>query len=513
MTASLLQTLATSSIKPNTAHVTLLSLAATAVTIYTVSSVLAFQKRRKLPDGVRLPPHLTSYVPYIGVGLQFVSRLIVDFIYDTAKKLDAPVFTATVNGTTCVFIEDPDLVFTPFKDSIQEIDSSSLRRQALVTLCGIDPVTAEEITNDEEVQKVVFADFHKLKADQLYKNMEAVQRVIGGRLEAMGLSETDGEWKSVRMFEFVREFIFFASVGPVISNGLMTQDQIIETYAKFEEGVPSLYAEAPSFITKENTDARERLVQMLMTPKVDEGLSEFMKARKPIYGHIPEVLARMNVGLIVATVSNSVPAVFWVLCQLLKTPKAFEACAKEVKHVADKKANKEDPFTLEELDKMPLLESCFKECLRMYQSAFIVRSVTGDFVLNPKESSGPKYLIEKGTRIMAYSATAHMHPSIFENPETFQYDRFLDPTKKALNGKRLLSYFRPFGGGMHLCPGRKFISYESRVFLAMLLLKLDMKLEDPSEPIPTIALHHQGFSVAHPNQDPKLLVKVKESKA
>ncbi|CAJ1931145.1 unnamed protein product [Cylindrotheca closterium] len=508
-------TLATSSTKPDSVHVTLLSIAATAATVYTVSSVLAFQKRRKLPDGVRLPPHLTSYIPYIGVGLQFANGLILDFVSDTAKKLNASVFTATVNGTKCVFIADPDLVFTVYKDSIKEVDSISLQKQAMTTLSGINRSAVDEfMDNNKEVQKAAWGQFHKyfFQSDQVSKNIEAVQRVIGGRLETMGLSKADGEWKSFHMFEFVREFSFFASVGPLLSNGLLTQDQIIETYAKFEEGVPLLFAEAPSLLTRNTAAARERVVQMLMTSEVDEGLSEFMKARKVTLGHLPkEVLARMNLGLIVATVSNSVPAVFWVLCELMHNPKAFEACAKEVKHVSDKKANKEDPFTMEELDEMPLLESCFKECLRMYQASFSVRNVTGDFILNPKEKNGPKYLIEKGTCIMAYTATAHMHPSIFENPETFQYDRFLDPTKTALNGKRLLNYWRPFGGGAHLCSGRKFISYEVRVFLAILLLKVDMKLEDPSELKPAIALDRQGFSIAHPNKDPTLLAKMRES--
>ncbi|KAL3940513.1 MAG: hypothetical protein SGBAC_004964 [Bacillariaceae sp.] len=499
--------------KLNPSRATLFSIAATVAAVYTVSAVVyGAKKKKQLPDGARLPPHWKSYVPYIGSGLQLVSGLARDFITETAKKLNAPVFTATINGAKCLFIADSDLAFVVFKQ-IPEIDSMSLQRQALLTLSGIDPATAEEIVSDKEVQKRLYGQLHKyfLQTDELSKTTEAAQRVIWKILEATNLSTAGGEWKSFNLFEFSRDFVFFASAGPVISNGLETQEQLLEIYSKFEEGIPLLFADAPSFLTKESAAAREQLVQILMTPEVDKGLSEYFKERKDLYGHSPEVLARMNVGMFIATVSNSIPAVFWVLCHLLHTPNALEACIEEVKQVANTKANQEDLFSLEELDKMPLLHSCFKESLRMYQCTFNVRSVAGDFILNPKEKDGPKYLIEKGTRMMGYTATAHMDPSIFENPETFQYDRFLDPTKKALNGKRLSSYWRPFGGGAHLCPGRKYISYEARAFLATLLLKVDIKLDDPREPIPTIALHRQGFSVAHPNKDPKFLVKVKDS--
>ena len=90
----------------------------------------------------------------------------------------------------------------------------------------------------------------------------------------------------------------------------------------------------------------------------------------------------------------------------------------------------------------------------MYACNFVTRTVTADFIINPKEKNGPKYLVEGGTRIMTYPQTVHMDPSIFEDPDTFQYDRFLDPTKKGLNGKPISTYFRPFGGGSHLCPGK-----------------------------------------------------------
>ena len=150
MISTLIQSLSMDNTEPISIHVTLLSIATTAVAIYTVSSVLD-KKNRKLPQGVRLPPHWSSYIPYIGSGLELVNGYTRDFIVNTAKKLKAPVFTANITGTKCVFIADPDLVFTVFKDSIKEIDSLSLQKKAMSSVSGLDPKVSESLLENKEI--------------------------------------------------------------------------------------------------------------------------------------------------------------------------------------------------------------------------------------------------------------------------------------------------------------------------------------------------------------------------
>ncbi len=117
-------------------------------------------------------------------------------------------------------------------------------------------------------------------------------------------------------------------------------------------------------------------------------------------------------------------------------------------------------------------------------------------------------MIEKGTMIMAFPNSMHMDEEIFENPETFQYDRFLDPDALTKHGTKLSSHLRPFGGGVHMCPGRKFIGYEARAFLAMLLLKYEMRVR-PGETKPGIDFSRQGLSVSVPERDVEIEVKLR----
>ena len=67
----------------------------------------------------------------------------------------------------------------------------------------------------------------------------------------------------------------------------------------------------------------------------------------------------------------------------------------------------EEPLEYTELDHMVLVKSCFQEALRLYHGAFTTREAREDFVFDPKKPRQPKYLIEKGTRVMAFAAVIH----------------------------------------------------------------------------------------------------------
>jgi cytochrome P450 len=52
---------------------------------------------------------------------------------------------------------------------------------------------------------------------------------------------------------------------------------------------------------------------------------------------------------------------------------------------------------------------------------------------------------------MAFSNSMLMDPDNFNNLETFQYDRFVDPSKKSAKETLLTSQLRPFDGGIRVC--------------------------------------------------------------
>jgi cytochrome P450 len=104
-----------------------------------------------------------------------------------------------------------------------------------------------------------------------------------------------------------------------------------------------------------------------------------------------------------------------------------------------------------------------------------------------------------------------MDPDIFDNPKGFRYDRFLDPDATGKKGTKLSTHLRPFGGGVHMCPGRKFIGYEARAVLATILLNYDVRLKD-GETRPEIDFTRQGMSVSVPERDVDIEARIRSSR-
>ena len=97
-------------------------------------------------------------------------------------------------------------------------------------------------------------------------------------------------------------------------------------------------------------------------------------------------------------------------------------------------------------------------------------------------------VLPKGSRIMVL--TNYMDPSVYEEPEKFNHNRFLHMRSQpgqenawqfvTTNSEHML-----FGHGQHACPGRFFASNEIKIALCHLLLKYDWQFV-PSEGRPPV---------------------------
>jgi cytochrome P450 len=232
-----------------------------------------------------------------------------------------------------------------------------------------------------------------------------------------------------------------------------------------------------------------------------------MKKRHEELPVSPSALDKANLGLLFASVGNSAPAVFWTLCRLLDDAESWNACRAQVEQVVARRNDEmRTRFSLDDLDQMTLLQSAFWETLRLHSGNFTARRVVEGFELDTREG---KYWIEKGSKLMSFWDVLHSDPDIFDNPDQFQYNRFVNPEQVFTykSGKKLThAPVMSFGGGSHLCPGRKFIGYEVRLFLAMLMLNFDMRLAE-GETRPGIDLVMQGVGISHPDRDPKVEIR------
>jgi len=117
-----------------------------------------------------------------------------------------------------------------------------------------------------------------------------------------------------------------------------------------------------------------------------------------------------------------------------------------------------DVPTVDELKQMPYTLRTLKETLRLYPSAaFYPRDVIDDDTL-----SG--YAVGAGTALMLFPYGTHRHPDYWQDPLTFDPDRF-SPEREAT---RHPFAYAPFSGGKRICIGNNFSLLEGQIILATL---------------------------------------------
>ena len=483
------------------------------------------------------PPHARFWIPYVGAGLAMGQKGLLGFVRSTARDLARKdgtmrvdgkgdravvatypsVFTATVLGDACLFFADPADLMIVFGARYQKyLDVLSLQKQFVKNALGATPQDVTE-TFQHEMTRLGTSQYHHylFKGQELERSMQHVQKFF---LDWIPKVAHHGTWKEQKLYEFVGTAIFHASTGPLMSQAVPQSDDAYTNFIDFDKGVIALFNNVPSFFLSSAVKARDKLLQMVRSKEYWNLASPLMKERKNVllHKHLSESsMARANLGLLWASSGNSIPAVFWLVVRLLEDPVAWQACLTQVKGIMAKRKtnsiNKDEVhagFTLEELDEMTLLESAFYESLRMYQANVTARKVVQGFAL--ETSNGGTYWIPEGTKLMAVWSVLHMDPHVHERPEEFRYDRFVDKGKRyAFANGEILKHDSviPFGGGSHLCPGRKFISYEARLFCAMLMTNLEFRLPDNFQR-PNIDLTLQGIGVSQPTHDPIVEIRL-----
>ena len=507
------------------------------------------QRWQRLSGGevVAPPPHIQSWIPFVGSAITMGQEGIANFIRNKSLATQSPVFTATIMGDKCVFLNDPELLYLVFKPKYQKyLDGLQLQKMFVHRVLNVTPSEMERVfgprINKLGKQQYHHYLFHK---DELTRSMTQVQDFFHRNLLL------NCETTTQPLYSMVYSTVFKATMGPFVSQALVN-DHAYTQFQTFDKGVAMLFNQAPSFVTAQARTARTYLNQFLQTAEFWRDASPLMKNRKETMvsgkedtnndseesgGLLSfEALTKVNLGVMFAAIANSAPAIYWTLLQLMQNQEAWNVCRDQVDAIMEKKKKKtkkndddntagddnnekqqqEQPvvhlLSLEDLDELTYIDSSFWETLRLYQANFTARRVTQDFVLETTGSE-QKFLIEKGSQLMPFWEILHTDPYVFSNPNQFQYDRFVaEDAKKRRdfyfqNGTKI-NYFPvvAFGGGEHLCPGRKFINYEAKLYLALLMYNYDMSLAK-GESIPDVDRTTQGIGVSHPEREVQVVIR------
>ncbi|GIY59763.1 probable cytochrome P450 6a17 [Caerostris extrusa] len=127
----------------------------------------------------------------------------------------------------------------------------------------------------------------------------------------------------------------------------------------------------------------------------------------------------------------------------------------------DKAFEKHAEMSHDTVREMKVLDAVVSETLRMYPIAVaLVRTANEDY-----ELGNTGIVIEKGTAVTIPVYGMHYDPEFFEDPETFNPNRFMDPSEM----KHPQYAYMPFGAGPRNCLGMRFALLEIKVCMANIL--------------------------------------------
>ncbi|XP_068090895.1 cytochrome P450 7B1 isoform X1 [Hyperolius riggenbachi] len=454
------------------------------VVLLLVSSVLATRRRRR--DGE--PPLDIGWIPFIGLAIEF-RKDPLKFL-KSRKERYGDVFTVCIAGRYITFIMDP----TQYQYVIRHGKKLDFH----------------EFSNEMASRTFHYPRLSEAKFPQLRDGMSKIYKLMQGKpldtlTDSMMMNlqhvfkwkfSQATDWRAEKMYQLCCSIMFEASFMTLygrdpVADGRKVISEMREKFTKFDAKFPYLVINIPIVLLGDTKTIREELIAFFMPHKMDarRDLAEVIQARKDILEHY-DVLrdndkAAHHFAFLWASVGNTIPATFWALYYLVSHPEALAAVRDEIDHLLQSTGQKKGPdydihITREQLDSLVLLGSAISESLRLCSASMNIRLVQEDFQLELEDDQTVN--LRKGDFVALYPPTLHRDPEVFEDPEKYKFDRFVEDGKEKTTfykkGKKLKTFLMPFGSGSSKCPGRFFAINEIKHFLAVLLMYLDMEIAE-----------------------------------
>jgi cytochrome P450 len=157
--------------------------------------------------------------------------------------------------------------------------------------------------------------------------------------------------------------------------------------------------------------------------------------------------------MLLAGRKNVSNALVWSCHLLAKHPEVARKLSGEVDAIVQGELPQPD-----DLKKLPYLEMVRQEVLRLYPTAWLIARLC----IEDDEVGG--YHIPKGATVFMSPYTLHRHPSYWDDPETFEPERFSEERIKQITP----DIYLPFGIGARTCIGNHLSKLIMQVVLAAL---------------------------------------------
>ncbi|ESS71679.1 putative cytochrome [Methyloglobulus morosus KoM1] len=368
------------------------------------------------------PEHIEEVYAQEARGL--LSR---DFLYDAKKSLFGD---GLINSKTEIWTNQRRLLQPLFfKEAVSEWESiiSSIASARANQFKGTAP---QEINLSNELRTLIQRIFIQILMGSLIDDLP----------EKEPLMAAVGE---------ISKGLLLQMISQIISDGKLMK-LMPNKNRQYQTAVAQLYA----FVNKEIASRKERQGHDL--------ISLMLKATDKKSGYVmtPELLQDETVNLLFAGQDTTINTLSWFFYLIGKDAEIHKKITEEIlKHKAA-------PITAASLEKLVYTKAALLETLRLYPSSpALATQAVADVVIGG-------YPIAAGTTILLSTYVTHRHPVLWERPNEFYPEHFLNNTGQV--GRHKYSFY-PFGGGLHNCIGRHFVELEMMIVIVTLLREFTFK--------------------------------------
>jgi cytochrome P450 len=158
------------------------------------------------------------------------------------------------------------------------------------------------------------------------------------------------------------------------------------------------------------------------------------------------------------------------MIELQRNPRVMKKLQEEVRSIP----SQNNLLTSEHVSKLTYLKAVMTENFRLHPPTPL---------LIPRESMEycniEGYDIPKGSRIFVNTYAMGRDPEVWDNPQAFQPERFVD---NPFNYNSNTCEIVPFGGGRRICPGMQLSLLTMELALANLIYRFDWELPKGMKP-------------------------------
>eukprot|EP00066_Takifugu_rubripes_P026144 XP_011615410.1 PREDICTED: LOW QUALITY PROTEIN: 25-hydroxycholesterol 7-alpha-hydroxylase-like [Takifugu rubripes] len=457
------------------------------------------------------PPLVIGWIPFVGKAVEF-GRDAQGFLLQQKKKF-GDVFTVLIAGKYMTFIMDP-LMYPNIIKHGRQLDFHSFSDSMAPVVFGYPPVRSWKTPSlHEDIQRA----FKLLQGDHLCALTEGMMGNLMMLLRQDHLGRRPGAgpgWKSGDMYEFCSRVMFeatFLTLYGIPQEGGRHDgmDELRKDLFQFDGWFPWLVAGVPIGLLRQAKTSRNKLTRSLLPMRISSwsNRSQFIRRRQELVEKVDALKdvdrAAHHFAMLWASVANTIPACFWSMYNLVSHPDSLQVVRQQILDelkLSGVQFSTDTDVTLSRdlLDKLLYLESSVNESLRLSSASMNIRVAQEDFSLHLKNERSAN--VRKGDIIVLYPQSLHMDPEVYEDPQTFQFDRYVQDSKGGFfkGGQRLKYYLMPFGSGSSMCPGRHFAVNEIKQFLCLMLLYFNLELE-PGQTRATVDSSRAGLGILFPS--------------